>query len=103
MRLSKIILVTRFILLQRIRIFLENLKTSFFIISFIYAYLSSKMKKVTVNELMKSADVKLVINNFNARKTGEDRVYSPQSDSSSGSSGGGGGGGGGGSGGGHRF
>ena len=77
---------------------------SSFIISFIYAYSSSKMKKATVNELMKSADVKLVINNFNARKTGEDRVYSPQSDSSSGSSGGGGGGGGGGgSGGGHRF
>ena len=63
------------------------------------------MKKATVNELMKSADVKLEISNFNARKTGEDRVYSPQSDSSSSGSsgGGGGGGGGGGSGGGHRF
>ena len=60
------------------------------------------MKKASVNELMKSVDSKLVVNNFNARVTGQDRVYSPQSDSSSGSSGGGGGGGGG-SGGGHRF
>ena len=76
---------------------------SSFMLCFIYAYLSSRKTKASVKELMSSADTKLTISNFNARITGEDRVYNPPSSSSSGSSGGGGGGGGGGSGGGHRF
>lgn len=74
-----------------------------FMICFIYAYMTSKKSKASVNDLMKFADSKFVINNFNAQITGEDRVYNPPSDSSSGGSSGGGGGGGGGSGGGHGF
>ena len=75
---------------------------SSFMICFIYAYLSSRKKKASVKDLMKAVDSKLVVNNFNAVITGEDRVYNPPSSSSGGSSGSGGGGGGGG-GGGHGF
>ena len=46
-------------------------------ICFIYAYLSSRKKKASVKDLMKAVDSKLVVNNFNAVITGEDRVYNP--------------------------
>ena len=80
-----------------------SLITSVFI-CFIYAYLSSRKKKTSINKLAKNTDSKFVLNNFHAAVTGQRRVYNPPSSSSSSSGGGGGGGGGGGSsGGGHRF
>lgn len=74
-------------------------------VCFLYAYLSSRKKKVSLNKLAKNTDSKFVLNNFNAKVTGEKRVYNPPSSSSSGGGGGGGfsGGGGRSSGGGHRF
>lgn len=76
---------------------------------FIYAYLTSKKKILSINKLAANSQSSFKLSNISARVTGEKRVYSPQSDYSSsgggggGSFGGGGGGGGHSSGGGHRF
>ncbi len=78
-----------------------------FFLNFIIALIVSSTKKAEAKELISKSSVEFQVSNVVGTKTGEKKVYSPQSDSSgSGSSGGSGGGGGGGSsggGGGHSF
>ncbi len=69
-----------------------------FLIMFGVVIKSSKIKKATDKQMLKGVTTNFEVNNVNAVKTGERRVYNPPSSSSGGSSGGGGGGGGGGSG-----
>ena len=74
------------------------------LISFLIVYNNSKLKKSSINEIIKNSKSNLLVKSIIGTKTGTERVYSPVSDSSSGggSSGGGGGGFSGGSGG-HSF
>ena len=73
-----------------------------FFFSFLYILGKSRIKKASDSAIVKNCDIDFKIGETSAIKTGQHRVYSPQS---SGGSGGGGGGGGGGSGGGggHSF
>lgn len=73
-----------------------------FFFSFLYILSKSKMSKASIKTIVDDCDIEFNIGETSATKTGQHRVYSPQS---SGSSGGGGGGGGGssGGGGGHGF
>lgn len=73
-----------------------------FFFSFLYILGKSRIKKASDSAIVKNCDIDFKIGETSAIKTGQHRVYSPQS---SGGSGGGGGGGGGGSGGGggHGF
>ena len=75
-----------------------------FFTTFIYVLISSGIRKASNREILKGCTVSFNVSDAYGVKTGQSRVYSPQS--SGGSSGGGGGGGGGGSsggGGGHSF
>jgi len=83
-----------------------------FLINFIIVLVNSKIKSAKAEEILKNCKIRFQINNITAQKTGEHRVYSPQSDSGGYSSGGHSSGGGGhssysshssGGGGGHRF
>lgn len=73
-----------------------------FFFSFIYILSKSKIAKASNKSIVDNCDIEFNISDVSATKTGQHRVYSPQS---SGGSGGGGGGGGGssGGGGGHSF
>ena len=73
-----------------------------FFFSFLYILSKSRMNKAGVRAIVDNCDIEFEIGETSATKTGQHRVYSPQS---SGGSGGGGGGGGGssGGGGGHSF
>lgn len=73
-----------------------------FFFSFLYILGKSRMNKASVRSIVDNCDIEFEIGETSAIKTGQHRVYSPQS---SGGSGGGGGGGGGssGGGGGHCF
>ena len=73
-----------------------------FFFSFLYILSKSRMNKASVRAIVDNCDIEFEIGETSATKTGQHRVYSPQS---SGGSGGGGGGGGGssGGGGGHSF
>ena len=73
-----------------------------FFFSFLYILGKSRIKKASDSTIVKNCDIDFKIGETSVIKTGQHRVYSPQS---SGGSGGGGGGGGGGSGGGggHGF
>lgn len=82
------------------------------ILSFLFCYLfvffSSKIKKASMNEILRGCDISYKIDNVHAEKTGMDSKYDPISDSSSysgggSSSSGGGGGSSSGGGGGHSF
>ena len=75
-----------------------------FFFSFLYILSKSRIKKASDSSIVRNCDIDFKIGETSAIKTGQHRVYSPQS--SGGSGGGGGGGGGGGSsggGGGHGF
>lgn len=78
-----------------------------FLINFIIVLSNTKIKKAKNKEIISNCHVKFNIDNVNAVKTGQHRVYSPVSDSSSSGGGsrssGGGGGRSSGGGGGHRF
>ena len=73
-----------------------------FFFSFLYILSKSKIAKASDRSIVDNCDIEFLIGDTSAYKTGQHRVYSPQS---SGGSGGGGGGGGGssGGGGGHSF
>lgn len=72
-----------------------------FFFSFLYILAKSRMNKASVRAITNNCDIEFEIGETSAIKTGQHRVYSPQS--SGGSSGGGGGGGSSGGGGGHSF
>ena len=97
--------------------YISNIFVSFvfaFFINFCVVLYNTKLKKAKDKEILSNCNIKFNINNINAIKTGQRRVYSPSSSSSSGSGGssgysggssfgGGGGGSSSGGGGGHRF
>lgn len=74
-----------------------------FFFSFLFILSKSKMNKASVRSIVKDCDIDFRIGETSAIKTGQHRVYSPQSSGSSGGGGGGGGGGSSGGGGGHGF
>lgn len=73
-----------------------------FFSTFIYVLISSGVKKASDKEMLKGCKIDFKVGKPQVVKTGQSKVYSPQSSSSGGSSGGGGGGSSGG-GGGHSF
>jgi len=71
--------------------------------SFLYVLSKSKMSKASVKSIVDNCDIQFEIGETSSIKTGQHRVYSPQSSGGGSSGGGGGGGGGSGGGGGHGF
>ena len=74
-----------------------------FFFSFLYILGKSKIKKASDRSIVDNCDIEFNIGETSVIKTGQHRVYSPQSSGSGGSGGGGGGGGSSGGGGGHGF
>lgn len=74
-----------------------------FFFSFLYILSKSRIKKASDKSIIDHCDITFQIGATSAIKTGQHRVYSPQSSGSSGGGGGGGGGGSSGGGGGHSF
>ncbi len=71
--------------------------------SFLYVLSKTKINKASTRSITNNCDIEFEIGETSAIKTGQHRVYSPQSSGSSGGGGGGGGGGSSGGGGGHSF
>ena len=74
-----------------------------FFFSFLYILSKSRIKKASDSSIVRNCDIDFKIGETSAIKTGQHRVYSPQSSGGSGGGGGGGGGGSSGGGGGHGF
>ena len=74
-----------------------------FFFSFLYIMSKSKIAKASDRTIVNACEIDFKIGDSSAVKTGQHRVYSPQSSGSSGGGGGGGGGGSSGGGGGHSF
>ena len=55
-----------------------------FSLTFIYAFSASKIASASAEELLRNVKTKFIVNNVDAKKNGNRKVYSPQTSSSGG-------------------